>query len=376
MGGIPSYIQRRLAERKAENNFRSLTVITGKVDFTSNDYLGLAHDPVFKSLIDEELKTHPSHTGSTGSRLLSGNTAYAQQLENQIATFHHSQAALLFNSGFDANYGLLSTLPYRGDTILYDEWVHASIIDGIRASKAQGIAYKHNDHQDLEQKLTQATGLKYVVTESLFSMDGDMPDLHHLSLLCQKYDAGLIVDEAHATGIVGTLGAGLVNQLHVEDMCLARIHTFGKALGAHGAVVLCSQDLKDFLINYCRPFIFSTALPFHSLAAIRCAYSYFPSLDSRRKELVELISQFRNQLSNLKNIQLIKGTSPIQSIIISGNEAAKATADKLQLAGYDVRAILYPTVPRGTERIRVCLHSFNTLSEINSFTQELLKLQA
>jgi 8-amino-7-oxononanoate synthase len=203
MDSIRKYIIGKLADRKRDDNFRSLRVVRGGVDFTSNDYLGLARDVHFHELIDEEVNRHKLHGGSTGSRLLSGNNDYVEKLEGKIATFHKAEAALIFNSGFDANYGLLSTLPYKGDTIIYDELVHASIHDGMKASKANKISFRHNDLDDLAEKLNQATGLKYVVTESLFSMDGDTAPLKEIAVLCGRYGAGLIVDEAHATGVLG-----------------------------------------------------------------------------------------------------------------------------------------------------------------------------
>jgi 8-amino-7-oxononanoate synthase len=371
MNPIQKYIAGKLANRHREGNLRSLRVIEGKIDLTSNDYLGLARDNEFQVMVAGELAAHHSATGSTGSRLLSGNSAYAENLEKQIAAFHRADTALIFNSGFDANYGLLSTLPYKGDTIIYDELVHASIHDGINASKATGVAFRHSDLADLQAKLAAATGLKYVVTESLFSMDGDMPPLREIAALCRQHDAGLIVDEAHATGVVGTHGEGLVNKLGLDESCLARIHTFSKALGAHGAVVLGSRALREFLINYCRPFIFSTALPLHSLAAIKCAYGYFPQLDNRRKHLSHLAAILRADFTLTGSAYLLPSDSPIQSLIIKGNEEVKKAALLLQGEGFDVRPILSPTVARGTERIRIALHSFNTEEEVKKLATSI-----
>ena len=364
MNSIHKYILQKLSDRKHEGNLRSLKVIEGKIDFTSNDYLGIARDKAFQAIVDAEVQQARVLLGSTGSRLLSGNSAYAEAVEKQIASFHKAESALIFNSGFDANYGLLSTLPYRGDTIIYDELVHASILDGIKASRADSVSFRHNDIADLHAKLSTAKGLKYVVTETVFSMDGDMPPLREIAELCTAFDAGLIVDEAHATGVIGEHGAGMVNHLGLESVCLARIHTFSKALGAHGAVILCSADLREFLINYCRPFIFSTALPFHSLAAIKCVYEYFPKLDNRRVHLSHLIDTLRKRLQADSRINLLYSDTPIQSVIIKGNDDAKRLAALLQDAGFDVRPILYPTVARGTERIRIGLHSHNTDEEI------------
>lgn len=371
MESIHQYIQRKLKERKSENNFRSLKVLNGLVDFTSNDYLGFARSEKLRELIEKEVKKNNSFTGSTGSRLLSGNSEYAERLETKISNFHQAESALLFNSGFDANYGLLSTLPYKGDMVFYDELVHASIHDGIRASKALGIAFKHNDVADLESKLIDAVGLKYVVVESIYSMDGDFSPLKEIADLCKKYDAGLIVDEAHATGIEGEKGEGRMAYLGLQDKCLARIHTYGKAMGANGAAILCNPELKSFLINYCRPFIFSTSLPSHSLIAISCAYDLLPLVDLERAHLKRLISLLQFSVKSSDMYVLLKSETPIQSLVVKGNENVKSLAVSLQEKGFDVRPILYPTVAKNAERIRICLHSFNTLEEVNALANAI-----
>jgi 8-amino-7-oxononanoate synthase len=195
-------------------------------------------------------------------------------------------------------------------------------------------------------------------------MDGDFAPLREIAERCEKYEAGLIVDEAHATGIFGEHGEGCVQALNLQNKCLARVHTFGKAMGAHGAVILGSQDLKSFLINYCRPFIFSTALPRHTLAAIKCAYQFLPEVDGRRKKLFQLAALFEMHYTNRKGFELLPGNSAIKSILIPGNEVVKQFAEKIQQAGFDVRPIVYPTVAKGAERIRICIHSFNTEQEV------------
>ena len=362
---IQQYIAGKLEQRKQENNFRSLKIIAGLTDFYSNDYLGFARDEELKKRVEDEVKSANQYAlGSTGSRLLSGNSEYAESVERYLADFYGAEAALIFNSGFDANYGLLSTLPYRRDTIIYDELVHASIHDGIRNSRADAIRFAHNNVADLEEKLKVSQGLKYVVVESVYSMDGDFAPLQEIALLCQKYNAGLIVDEAHAVGISGEKGRGLVCDLKLENKCIARINTFGKAVGAHGAVMLCNEDLKAFMINYCRPFIYSTSLPFHSLATIKCAHRFLLEADDRRAQLSELIDVFRQQFKGQTKYGLTAGNSPIQSLIVVGNEQVKQIAQQIQQAGFDVRAILYPTVARGKERIRICIHSFNSKQEV------------
>ena len=374
MNPINQYINQRLQQRKDENNFRSLKLVPAMVDFTSNDYLGLAHNTSLKQAILQEVEAREQElNGSTGSRLLSGNSSYAEALETELAAFHQGESALIFNSGFTANYGLLSTLPYKGDTILYDELVHASIHDGIRNSKAGSTAFKHNNIQHLEERLQSATGLKYVVVESVYSMDGDFAPLADIANLCQQYHAGLIVDEAHATGIYGPNGEGRVVELSLQDKCLARIHTFGKAMGGHGAVVIANQNLKQFLINYCRAFIYSTALSFHTLAAIKCSYSYIPNATAERRQLFLLINTLKAAITKHEGYELLPSNSPIQSVVVSGNNNIKYFAEALQQQGLDVRPILTPTVPKGAERIRICLHSFNTEQEVLKLAQAINK---
>lgn len=367
---VNEYILRKNEERKKENNFRSLKPASSLIDFTSNDYLGFARDVELKKRVEEELSRYPDYLlGSTGSRLLTGNTTYAEELEGQLARFHNAEAALIFNSGFTANYGLLSGLPYRGDTIVYDEQVHASIHDGIRHSKADKVSFSHNNLQQLEEKLQLANGLKYVVVESLYSMDGDFAPLKEIAAVCEKYEAALIVDEAHGNGLYGNNGSGLAGAAGIEDKCLARTYTFGKAIGSFGAAVVCAAPLKEFLLNYCRPFIFSTALPFHNLVTVKCAYNYLPFVSNRREYLQKLAVQFREGLKDKAGVNVLGSTGPIQSVLVKGNENVKALAARIQQKGFDVRPILYPTVAKDTERIRLCLHSFNKESEVDELVR-------
>lgn len=351
-----------LAERRKLQAFRELTMpAPGDVDLCSNDYLGIGTHRL--------LGTDAGQHGSTGSRLLTGNSAEAETLEAEIASFHKAPAALLFNSGYDANLGLLSAIAAEGDTILYDFLSHASIRDGIRLSSAQAFPFLHNDMADLQRRLQLAKGQVFVVTESVFSMDGDLAPLEEIVDLCNHYGAKCIVDEAHATGIIGEHGEGLVQALELESAVMARIHTFGKALGCHGAVVLGSSDLKDFLLNFSRPLIYSTALPATVLSLISRAYKLFPGMHDERERLRALIDHFR--MLELP-FERTESPSPIQGIIIPGNGAVSEVAAHIRAEGIDVRPIRYPTVPKGKERLRVNLHSFNTKQEINRLV-ELLK---
>jgi len=363
------FLLKKLNERKQHNAFRQLRLPDGKTDFCSNDYLGIVHNRLIEKKLAQS-QVQYKH-GSTGSRLLAGNYQLVEQAEKMIAAFHQAAAGLIYNSGYDANLGLLSCVPQRGDTIIYDYLSHASLRDGIRLSFAQSFSFKHNDIADLEKKLQAATGTIFVVTESVFSMDGDMAPLQEISALCNRYQAHLIVDEAHATGVVGTKGEGLVQHLNLQQECFARIHTFGKAVGCHGAIILGSERLRDYLINFSRSFIYSTALPEESIAAICSAYELFEGMYSEREHLQQLITCFQQTAGKYE--KLVSFT-PIQIVIVPGNDQVKLVADALQAAGLDVRPILYPTVPAGSERLRIVLHAFNSMSELQGLLAVLESL--
>jgi 8-amino-7-oxononanoate synthase len=316
------------------------------------------HNKIHYDAPDEQEKIY----GSTGSRLISGNYPLIEEAERQLAEFHDVPTALIFNSGYDANIGLLGCIPQRNDTVLFDQLSHASIRDGIRLSHAFAFSFEHNNVDDLERRLQSAIGNIFVVTESVFSMDGDIAPLADIATVCANYNAMLIVDEAHATGVIGDKGEGLVQQLGLQKTCFARVHTFGKALGCHGAVVLGSESLKHYLINFSRPFIYTTAMPASAVRAILQSYKSFPVMTGERRYLSELVGKFR---AGMDAVHLCKSVTPIQGVIIPGNDEVKHAARVLLENNIDVRPILYPTVSRGKERLRIVLHSFNTESELN-----------
>jgi len=356
------FLQKKLNERRENQAFRQLRLPEGKVDFCSNDYLGIVRNGLLNR------KQLHLRSGSTGSRLLSGNYPLIEETEQLLATFHQAAAALLFNSGYDANLGLLSSVPQKGDTILYDQLSHASIRDGIRLSFATAFSFAHNDMDDLRKKLEHATGTIFIVTESVFSMDGDCCPLQELVTISRTYKAHLIIDEAHATGVIGSRGEGLVQQLHLQDAVFARVHTFGKACGCHGAVVLGSTALRDYLVNFARSLVYSTSLPEHSVSLIKETYETFPAMLAEREHLQHLIRHFQ---SATLRFEKLPSDTPIQVVVIPGNEAVKEVATGLQEQQLDVRAILYPTVPRGKERLRIVLHAFNTPEEVNRLINAL-----
>ncbi len=365
------YITNRLNERRQGGNLRKLKPESiDLVDFSSNDYLGFAHSPLLKQLITEELSHYPDHlNGSTGSRLLSGNLQYVEDLENWIANYHNHEAGLLFNSGYDANLGLFSSLPQRGDTVITDELIHASIIDGIRLSSANRYTFKHNDLSGLEEKLKNAKGQIYLVIESVYSMDGDIPPIATILDLAKQYNAQLIVDEAHA---IGVFGKGIIDELKLQHEVFARVITFGKAMGTHGAIVLGSSLLREYLINFARSFIYSTAASFHQLAAIKMAYQLLNGSQSEIEKLHQNI-QLLNQL--LDDFQIGSGSkSAIHCVLAGSNEKAKLISQKLKEAGIDVRPVLGPTVAIGTERLRICMHAYNTPQQIELLANTLNEL--
>lgn len=368
---LPDKLLRKLGMRHFSGSMRELKVHENLIDFASNDYLGFAKMQVTTD--------NNQANGSTGSRLLSGNSKDFTGLEERIARFHKVENALLFNSGYDANLGLISSVAVRGDLILYDELVHASIRDGIQLSMARALKYRHNDIDHLQillDKFGDGVGQEvYVITESVFSMDGDQAPLKKLVRLTQAYEnAHLIVDEAHATGVIGDNGEGLTQHLGLENEVFARVMTYGKAMGCHGAAVLGSFDLTQYLINFCRPFIYTTALPPHALTLINASYEHLENAHENIHKLQSVIKQFnRLVIQSGLRLRFRESVTAIQICIIPGNQLVKDTARLLQQNGYDVRAILSPTVPQGEERLRLCLHSYNTIDDCERVLQIIAK---
>lgn len=367
MQQLPASLTQKLQERVSENALRQTQNSNGLVDFSSNDYLGLAVNPVLFEATHRYLVENNIHAnGSTGSRLISGNHGLYEVAEKIIADFHQTESALIFNSGYDANVGFFSSVPQKGDIILFDEYIHASIRDGIRLSGAASYKFPHNDIEALYRLVERhrsKAGEVYIVTESVFSMDGDCPNLLAYADVARRYKCRLVVDEAHATGVFGDKGEGLaLVHLNPEDY-FARIITFGKAMGSHGAAVLCSYDLRSYLVNFARSFIYTTALPPHSLAAVICAYSLLQQEPQMLVDLHNTIMHFKWETERLR-LNFILSFSAIHCIVIPGNENVKKIAHVLQSEGYDVKAILSPTVPAGQERLRFCVHTHNTRSHI------------
>ncbi len=369
---LPQRHQQNLQKRVKNNSLRSLTTVNNLVDFSSNDYLGLARNENLWQIIQDS-KNEKSN-GSTGSRLLTGNSDCTMEAEEFLARQFQSPAALVFNSGYTANLSVLSTFPLRNDVIYYDELSHSSIKDGIRLSLAKKISFKHNDLTDLEKKLKgQEKEDKYIVVESIYSMDGDVCDLKALVRICIKHKAYLIVDEAHATGLMGNNGGGLSETLGLQSEIFCRIYTFGKAMGIHGAAVAGSNELIQYLINFARPFIYTTAPPSHHYVAIKCAFEFLnqhPDLRAKAHLQTEFFIQQADSILGNK-YKRTNSNHPIQTILIKGNDEVRRLAKSLQSKGFDVRPILAPTVKEGQERLRICIHSFNTNDEITALIDTL-----
>ena len=384
---FPKNLTSKLEFRKQNNALRKLPIPNNLIDFASNDYIGFSKN---KAIFDEThqylMDNNCIQNGATGSRLISGNHKVYQETEKFIAQFHQSENALIFNSGYDANVGFFSSVPQKGDLILYDELCHASIRDGIQLSNAKAYKFKHNDFEDLERLIVNFNESNksnmsnssifhlpssiFIVTETVFSMDGDCPNLEELVAVSNKYNCYLVVDEAHALGVFGSPeasgGEGLVQMLGLQDQVFARIMTFGKGLGCHGSAIVGSQELKEYLVNFARSFIYTTGLSPHSVATILIAYQHLQLEKESIEQLRDNIVHF-NQEKNLLGLKpmFVRSKSAIQSAIIPGNQKVKSIASQLQEKGFDVKAILSPTVPEGQERLRFCLHSFNSKEEIS-----------
>lgn len=376
---FPTSLQEKLQNRIDKNSVRKLSISDEKIDFSSNDYIGFSRNKKLFTEAHQLLFNKNIHqNGATGSRLLSGNSALYIETEEKIANFHNSEAALIYNSGYDANIGLYGAILHKNDVVLYDEYIHSSIRDGIKTTHAKAYKFKHNDVLDLEKKILFAkekiTGTLYVTTETVFSMDGDCPDIEQLILVCKKHKAYLIMDEAHALAVFGEKGEGLLNPTQLKDGVFASVVTFGKGLGCHGAAVLCSEKLKSYLINFSRSFIYTTALSPHSVATIQTAYRFLEEKmgAEKIKQLHQLITHFNDTVTKLQLDSIfIKSNSAIHCCIISGNKQVKAASLYLQNKGYEVKAIVSPTVPEEKERLRFCLHSYNTETEISGVLQAL-----
>lgn len=366
------WLHEALNKRKEQGLYRYVPDYSGLIDFCSNDYLGIARNNSFDDIRSKVLTKYGviNTHGATGSRLISGNSLLAEDTEKYIASYHGSESALIYSSGYAANVGLISAVAGRGDTIITDELIHASLIDGTRLSHAQRLRFAHNDISDLDLKLQKASGKAFVVIESVYSMDGDLAPLKEIVRVCNAYNAYLIVDEAHAVGVFGVRGEGLVAHEGLEKDVWARVVTFGKAMGIHGAAVLGNKALTDYLVNFSRSFIFSTALPPEAYASIWAAYSIAENAKTEREKLTVNTEYFRER-AEVSQLNILDSGSAIQGVFVDGNSEGKEKEALLRDKGIACKAILSPTVPVGKERLRISIHAFNSKDEIDLLIKTL-----
>ena len=372
--------KQQLEQLSAQNQYRSIPDLVHQgryimrenckmLNMSSNDYLGLAsNENLRQSFLQQYGDNFPSFTSSS-SRLLTGNFPVYTDLEQFIAQRFQRESALLFNSGYHANLGILPALTTTKSLILADKLVHASMIDGIRLSQCEFFRYRHNDYEHLKSLLEKNAGKfdrTFIVTESVFSMDGDVADLNYLAQLKTQFpNTYLYVDEAHAIGVYGKNGLGIAEQANVIADIDLLVGTFGKALASMGAYVVCDQILKECLINQMRPLIFSTALPPFNVAWTHFIFERLPQFSKERTHLEQLSAFLRQEVEH--RTQIMPSQTCIVPYILGENEATLAKAKALQEQGYYCLPIRPPTVPKGTSRIRLSLTADMTMDEVKQF---------
>ena len=380
---MTDFIEQRLEEIRSRNLYRQLKVVDGEQDaavrlngrevlnLSSNNYLGLANHPALKEAAREALDRWGC--GSGASRLISGNMTAHEELEQRIARFKGTEAALVFNSGYQANVGIIATLMERDDVVLSDALNHASIIDGCRLSRAAVSVYRHCDMDHLESLLKAAPdgARKLIATESIFSMDGDIAPLREMVELAERHGAMVMVDEAHATGVRGPNGAGVVAELGLGDRVLVQMGTLGKALGAFGAYVAGSARLKELFINRARSFIFTTSLPPVVMAMAGAAIELVEKEPERQCALQRNTGQLRDGLQRIG--YTVAGSTQIIPILVGEEQPCMDLAARLLDSGLYVQGIRPPTVPPGTSRLRVTTMATHTAEQmeqaIDAFAQ-------
>lgn len=374
----------RLRQRQQQQLWRQRESVTGAqqaqmtlgserlLSFCSNDYLGLANDPAVVAAF--QAGAGAFGVGSGASHLVCGHHQQHQQLEQALAQHTGREAALLFSSGYQANLAVISTLMQRGDTLLQDKLNHASLLDGARLSQAHLLRYRHGDVAHLEQQLAAARGKVLVVTDGVFSMDGDVAPLRTLVELCQHYKAWLMVDDAHGYGVLGPDGAGSLAKARLsQDEVPILVGTLGKALGTAGAFVAGSQTLIDYLVQFARPYIYTTAMPPALASATLASLALVRDDQSRRMALQQRIGQFKAAMASVA-IERMPSDTPIQPLWLGENDKALQASARLRQAGILVTAIRPPTVPAGSARLRVTLSAAHSQDDIEQLIQALKSL--
>ncbi|MBM2608432.1 8-amino-7-oxononanoate synthase [Pasteurella multocida] len=382
------YYQQQLADLKAQNQFRQLPQLIHRgrfiqregntmLNMSSNDYLGLANNEALRQAFFTQYQDQLPALTSSSSRLLTGSFPIYDELESLMAQAFGRETALLFNSGYHANIGILPALADKKTLIVADKLVHASMIDGIRLAQCEFVRFRHHDYAHLEQilqKNDRTFERIIVVTESVFSMDGDCADLTQLVALKQRYpQVMLYVDEAHAIGVLGEKGLGLAEQQGCINQIDILVGTFGKALGSMGAYVICDQVIRDYLVNKMRPLIFSTALPPFNVAWTHFVFQQLPHLQAERAYLAQLSQHLRQAIVDIFQVPM-PSESCIVPYILGDNELTVRTAQRLQQQGYYCLPIRPPTVPKGTSRIRFSLTADMQVAEVEQFIACLQEL--
>lgn len=379
------YLEKKLDQIKENHLYRFLKNYEGEIDavqifenreyinFSSNNYLGLANHPFLKKTSVEAIEKFGTSSGA--SRLITGSHLLYEELENKIAKFKGTESALTFNSGYHANIGVINTLMNEGDSIFSDSLNHASLIDGCRLSKAKTHIYDHQNLEQLEKLLKSSSGNKMIITDGIFSMDGDLAKLDKLNDLAKKYETWLYIDDAHATGVIGDHGRGSLNHFNLDAKQdhLILMGTFGKALGSFGAYICGSQNLIDFLINKSRSFIYTTALPPSIIAANIASIDFISKNDSLLKKLWENISYFKNKMKD--NVRLLKSDSAIFPFIIGDAEKTMRLSQKLFDNGLIVQGIRPPTVPENSSRLRITLTASHLKTHIDDLVKNLKEIE-
>lgn len=364
---MPDSHEHALRALERRGRLRRLSPRAG-VDFSSNDYLGLAASPELAAAAEAAL-ARGVPLGAGGSRLLRGNDDEHEALEAEAAQFFGAQTCLFFGGGFVANYAIFSTLPQREDLVVYDQLIHASVHDGMRAGRAKAVAARHNDANDVSDLITNwrasgGTGRPWIAVESLYSMEGDRAPLDDLMRVAECHDGFLVIDEAHATGVFGPQGRGLGAAFEGRDNVIS-LHTCGKALGASGALVLAPKVMRDFIVNRCRPFIYATAPSPLVAAVVRRALAICRDEPQRRDALQQRVAEFERLTQTHFGIAF--STSQIQPFVVGGDSVAVELARQMQAEGFDIRAVRPPTVPENTARLRIAL-------TLNASVEELVQM--
>lgn len=373
----PFTIQRLLDQRYENGRFRKLNAPqSGFIDFYSNDYLGLAGNKIVQKEFLKSLTENDNEYlfGSTGSRLVSGNVPVFDYAENYLADFFMSESSLLFSSGFQANLAFFSSVPQKCDLVVYDSEIHASIKTSLRQSNAALKSFIHNDIEDLQKKISHNGGAVYVVVESMYSISGDVAPLLDLTGFCEQNNCLLVVDEAHTTGLYGKEGRGLCCELEIEERVFARIHTFGKALGVAGGLIACSNDLREYLINFSIPFIYSTAMPPVQVKSILFYLNFLRRNNGIHEKLNLNIEKFRQEALMSGVADKFSNFNHILNLKTGSDKLALTLSEYLTTEGFLLKAMLPPTTREGNSSIRIVMHAYNSEEEIDKFFLHIKKL--